>query len=1110
MKRIILMSTVALLVGASFGFDGWPSGGGTVEIPSGETITVSTQEDLDLVNACTLVFPDRTATLVFETVNPFTAVVKGTGTIVKNTAASWTLTTEQADWLGDIVVKKGRITMSHGQCFGAWYTANGARLIIEGGATWDVSAGGADWGTGRLNAIQLRVEGTGDDGNGAIQQGVSVYNSYVASDVVLTGDTLIYNARNFLGFSFYQANNAAPKVNAVVDMGGHKLTVKATSQSFSFGTGTTIRNAGDLELNAKTTSLADSTFVESPDIREMTLGANVTLTVTGCKRLPYNLTLGSGAGISDTEIVWPSDEAAINTNAFAFAGQLKSSLAYAPYVAGGASSAIGQGFGRIFLGGIAGAATLSATTGGKIVFGNGGKTTGAVSCSGLHGASLYAFGPDFVSDLSQVTVGRTHLTVTAPGPASGWTWAKIWELVAKGQNFTDGAAVAIDTSYLDGQNLELTPTDSQLNSTTAALGKDGKGVLEVKGTLTREPRFTCVDGTLKLTGDIYAGDILASGVGAYQSGTVEISGGARIVTKNRIGAGTFKTPTGWYDANLFPAAVATDGKLDIKDATVTTDLSLPFKDQTWNGLCAGVDTLSPGTIEICDGAVVTGRLELVRGSAAYQSGGHLVAWGNTADNENNGRMNMIGRDSSANFCLSGGIADFVGYTYVASYGRNAQATVNISGGSFRIRAHQASPDGKGLFGARYGSLVHFDQTGGETDMGGSFYLAAGYANNGQRALGIWSMEGGTALFSSAYLSMDSAGDAIFNLEGGVVAAPRLSPRGDAGHRGDAFVCINLNGGTFRLTGSTAIFGTSDPAEGGDRPNHVTIGEKGAVIDLNGKWDNVCYASLEGVTGNGIARSDVPEGAENETFRIQPFVKIEGDGYGATAVATWDRATKKVTGIRIVDPGTHYTEAKVILRSNAKAWTNDLAGADFADLTGKDGGLKVKGTSGSLKLSARNSFSGPLTVEDGATVVADVAGAVPDGVALLLNGGTLDLTTNRVAFASVGGTGGKVMNGSADIVGEWKVSAQQFVDRVTTAVDGTIDLTRCTAIVLTDTDCLATPEAQAMRGLNLVTADPIVLPQDGLEIKGVPDGWKLKVDGHRVRLARQTGTVLFVR
>lgn len=106
-------------------------------------------------------------------------------------------------------------------------------------------------------------------------------------------------------------------------------------------------------------------------------------------------------------------------------------------------------------------------------------------------------------------------------------------------------------------------------------------------------------------------------------------------------------------------------------------------------------------------------------------------------------------------------------------------------------------------------------------------------------------------------------------------------------------------------------------------------------------------------------------------------------------------------------------------------------------------------------------------------------------------------------------GRKVVGGDLALLGTLALSAQKFLDRETTAIDGTLDLTGVTRLELTEADAL-TEEALRLRPLSLVSATAIRYPSPGFEIVGVPKGWCLVCTPTALRLKRARGLAIVIR
>jgi autotransporter-associated beta strand protein len=130
-----------------------------------------------------------------------------------------------------------------------------------------------------------------------------------------------------------------------------------------------------------------------------------------------------------------------------------------------------------------------------------------------------------------------------------------------------------------------------------------------------------------------------------------------------------------------------------------------------------------------------------------------------------------------------------------------------------------------------------------------------------------------------------------------------------------------------------------------------------------------------------------------------------EGYGATAYADFDSATRKVTGIHVTSPGCNYTSAQAVIKYG-KPWITNAVTLAAAP----SGGLTKKGE-GTLTLNAANTFTGPVAVEQG-TLKIGQNGSLQDGLALsLASGGTLDLNGKSYACGSIAQHGGSVTNGT---------------------------------------------------------------------------------------------------
>lgn len=172
----------------------------------------------------------------------YTSEISGAVTVVKEGAGVLDLGTDAHTFTGGIVVNGGTLRGSYGALGGrGTKTPPHERIVVADGATLAIVDTTGSGGTSAL-ATTLEVSGDGADGRGAVQRpsGSSSLHG-LFQNVILKGDTTLgANAR--WGFGGGESGCA-------LDMGGHRLTIRANAQMFEFYTpGTTVTNPGDIEV----------------------------------------------------------------------------------------------------------------------------------------------------------------------------------------------------------------------------------------------------------------------------------------------------------------------------------------------------------------------------------------------------------------------------------------------------------------------------------------------------------------------------------------------------------------------------------------------------------------------------------------------------------------------------------------------------------------------------------------------------------------------------------------------------------------------------------------------------------------------------------------------
>lgn len=579
------------------------------------------------------------------------------------------------------------------------------------------------------------------------------------------------------------------------------------------------------------------------------------------------------------------------------------------------------------------------------------------------------------------------------------------------------------------------------------------------------------------------------------------------------------TLTGSADVPAAPVSVMDGGELVLDGAGLYQPGLGMGSSTVTQGLFVG--TNGNGRLTVESGSY-TGSLVIAKSSgqgAVYQKGGEVVSIYERGGEPTSG----IGWGAYGCYELTGGRFLVAGHCYV---GRAGEGVLTIHGGTLTCPPSSVRKmemlvlggwEAEAVVNVARGGRIDFSDSG--AGAGAAAILAPYYGR--YRAGSVFSVEKGgeVNLGSSLYYAGESCDEVynpiIVNLnDGGVFIAhsiirPRKTVYPDAEFtRGGATdpryancpVYVNFNGGTFRPTNWVQIFGTT----GGDNhpPTRITVFEKGATIDAAGVDPELGPGSgLKAPGGNGIAAVELSDAVRAMTFLGSPYVKIAGDGRGASAYADFDSASGKVTGIHVTSPGWDYgsAEAQVIVGGKT------LATLPVSLKANVSGGL-VKTGSGTLKVVATNTYTGATCLKSGRILLQadDVFSASSP---LVLDGGTLDLDGHAQTFADITCNGGTVVNGTVGVTG-------LTVD-FNAAVTGTVkkvDTSYCTfapGTPVTVPNYDASLIDPAARHYVLVVFSGTV-PDLALPTLALPEGWSLKLSGNRLRIAKDSGLLLIVK
>ena len=440
-----------------------------------------------------------------------------------------------------------------------------------------------------------------------------------------------------------------------------------------------------------------------------------------------------------------------------------------------------------------------------------------------------------------------------------------------------------------------------------------------------------------------------------------------------------------------PGTVILAGTNNIGGAKVSKGfLTLAGSLTSGTSVTAGSDT--PGTLTINGGTLNCGGNNLQTGNAA----GHLGAIYLNSGLVTNLQQILVGGGQNA-----------------ANYG-----FLKISGGTWAQPNTGGSP--RHRIG-QYGSIGLFYQTNGTYNAGsqafdianatgistGVVYLAGSGLINHNGALVV----GGTTATNMGILTVDGNASAGFN--------GSLTLCGIAGSQG----FVNLNGGTLKvnsvvLNAAGLLTFNGGILKAGAASTTFNAGSGRALVFSNGTildtQANTMTISQGLLAPEGSGVVSIPVLTSGSGYIGAPFVGINGDGGGATAIANMSddgtgSGTYRIQSLTITSPGTNYTliASVTLAGGGGSGATFDTPGATLAPNI--SGGLTKLG-SGTLTLSGTNTYAGATTISNG-TLRLGIANALPTNSVVNVNGGIYDLGGFTVTNGQVNVTSGSIINGT---------------------------------------------------------------------------------------------------
>lgn len=546
-----------------------------------------------------------------------------------------------------------------------------------------------------------------------------------------------------------------------------------------------------------------------------------------------------------------------------------------------------------------------------------------------------------------------------------------------------------------------------------------------------------------------------------------------------------------------------------------------------------------GILDIGSGSVVSNDLNVGRNAgsvgAVYVKDGGKLHWRGGANNQG-----WIGDQGCGLLAVNDG-GEFVseGLITAGAYGNaNGNGGVGIvhqRGGTARFTRNNEDISYSLRLGRDDNSYGHWYQTGGVSTFAN--HVALCYADtllnrsNIESVLTLFGENTEMSIADGRYLESCVSSNAvtgIVNLNGGATLTVRrifknyASTTEKAGTT-DKFTTqairesvaaskfyVNFDGGILK----PAQYGTIFNSRGGiyDDPDRVTVYAGGAIVDTSLCTNTTSWsAPVLKPSGNVLLAVSLPsDSAWVNKYIAPPRVVISGvNQHGATAVAEFDEANQRITGIIVTSPGNDVPgDITVTIKSG------DLASTFNCPFTvgapEKDGGFTKRGANTlnlNMAAGSPNTYEGPTTVEGG--TLKFEYGTYPASSPLVLKGGTLALGGYAVTVPSIEGYGEITGSGGVTVTGELRVSCADLFGADRSIAAQKVTLASGVRLVITDPENLAQYRS-ADSAVFLTASDSGSLSGDTPLVDSAADGWRCSKSGASLKFGFPKPFVLVIR
>lgn len=360
---------------------------------------------------------------------------------------------------------------------------------------------------------------------------------------------------------------------------------------------------------------------------------------------------------------------------------------------------------------------------------------------------------------------------------------------------------------------------------------------------------------------------------------------------------------------------------------------------------------------------------------------------------------------------------------------------------------------------------------------------------------------GTAGYYGLRLQAPTALDAVLAVnDGATLSASRIVRLSSPSEKTDVSFVMSVDGGNVEIT-------QANLGNGMYPPEKMLVQNGGMTFTASATPSVAWPAAFEAPVGKIVSSVALPTEeaflADQGKYIGPAKVTIAGTGCGAAAIALFDKDTRKITGVRVVSPGTGYDETTTATIESPDRSSVYVCAVTLADAPVTGAGF-VKRGAGAYTFEKANTYKGTTAVEEGTLVFAHEK-SLPEDSGLSISGGaTADFNGRAVTVPTLSGGNGTVTDLASLTVTD--ALSLTMASNATLKVDA--QLTLADGAVLTLPGSLS--DLSENRSNILLQATGGIVCAGRVELPSLPSPWKVEIRAKDIYVRRVNGTVMILR